>query len=212
MRVPSGAALAFADGQRRPLADPVGGEDRRTPGGRRQEGGGGVRLMMLGEEDLRARHIEMGRDDPLDPDLLPERIVHRLREGAPGSREGAERAGHDPVELQHRALVEHHRVERFGLQARLRPGTIRSPPAERRRRSCGGKTALPAPRRPEVRRRRAPPPSHDNAPICRGSSSLNTDAMRIALARRVDRHPAGRFPTCGAFREQRERREQDEIL
>ena len=46
-----------------------------------------MRLVMLGEEDLRPRDAELGRDDPLDPDLLAERVLHRVREARATSAE-----------------------------------------------------------------------------------------------------------------------------
>ena len=74
-----------ADRQRRPLADAVGGQDRRAARRRGEERGGGVRLMVLGEQDLASGHAEMRRDDPAHPDLFAERVLHRVRKRPPGA-------------------------------------------------------------------------------------------------------------------------------
>src|SRR3954468_20652668 len=66
---------------------------------------------MAGAEDLAPRHVEMGSDDPADPDLLAERVLDRVREGAPRARKAAQRAREDPLELLHAAFVEDDRVE-----------------------------------------------------------------------------------------------------
>ena len=81
--------------------------------------GGGVRLMVLGEIDLRARDAEVARDDAFHPELLAERVLHRLREARPRFRERAERGREDALELEHRLLVEDDGVEIFGLELRL---------------------------------------------------------------------------------------------
>ena len=46
------APLAVADRERRPLADAVGGQDRRAPRRRGEERGGRVRMVVAGEQDL----------------------------------------------------------------------------------------------------------------------------------------------------------------
>jgi len=51
--------LPAAERERGPLADAVGGEDGRAPGGRGEERGGGVRLVMLAEEDAIGPHPEL---------------------------------------------------------------------------------------------------------------------------------------------------------
>ena len=70
----AGPARAAAGGQRRPFADPVGGEDRRFPGRRGEEGGGGVRLVMLGEQDLApgtpSREEMMPRTQAFSPSMF----------------------------------------------------------------------------------------------------------------------------------------------
>ena len=112
-----GGDRAAAHRERGPFADSVGGEDGGIARGRTEEGGGGVRSMVLGEEDPVAAHAELGGDDPLDPELAAERVLHRLREGGPGSREAAERQGEDALELEHRLFVEDDGVELLGLHA-----------------------------------------------------------------------------------------------
>ncbi len=52
-------ALAMADGERCPFADPVRGQDRRPPRRRGQEGGCRVRLVVLGEQHLAARNPQV---------------------------------------------------------------------------------------------------------------------------------------------------------
>ena len=113
----------MADRERGPLAHAVGGQDRRATRRSRQEGGGRVRLVVPGEEDLPARHAEVRRDDSAHPHLFPERALDGVRKGPPGVRERPERAGEDPLELQHTALIKDHRVEIL----RLEPGVIQAP-------------------------------------------------------------------------------------
>ena len=141
---PSARARAVPDRQRRPFADAVRGEDRGAPRRRGEERGGGVRRVVLGEQDLLPRHAEMRRDDAAHPDLLAERVLDRVRKRSPRARERAQRAGQDPLELQHAALVEHDRVE----IGRLEPGAIEAPldgaDAGTPRRSCGATAAPPA--------------------------------------------------------------------
>ena len=66
--------------------------------------------MVLGKEDFFSRHPQMRRDNPAHPHLFTERILHRLGECTPGSREGAQRAGEYPIKLQHRTFVEDYSV------------------------------------------------------------------------------------------------------
>ena len=54
-----GAALAAADRERGPLADAVSREDGRAEGRRRHERGRRMRRVVIGEEDLPARHPEV---------------------------------------------------------------------------------------------------------------------------------------------------------
>src|SRR5438067_1224121 len=105
------AHCASPDGERRPFADAVRGEDRGLARRRGQKGRRGVRLVVLGEEDLAPANPELRRDDPLDPQLLAQGALHRARKAAPGPREPAERHREDPPELQHRLFVEDDRVE-----------------------------------------------------------------------------------------------------
>jgi hypothetical protein len=51
--------LAVADRERGPLAHAIGRQDRRALGRRSEERGGRVCMMVAGEQDLRARHVEM---------------------------------------------------------------------------------------------------------------------------------------------------------
>ena len=70
----------------------------------------------------------------------------------PGAGERPQRAGQDPIELQHAALVEDDRVEIGWLEARRDPGTIRWPPSGKpasflrrdRRSSCTAQTGTPS--------------------------------------------------------------------
>ena len=119
----AGAALAAADGERGPLADAVGGQDRGAARGRGEKGRGRVRGVVAGEEDLAARHAEVRRDDAAHPHLLAERVADRVRERSPRARKGAQRAHQDALELQHAALVEDDRVEIGRRQA----GVIEAP-------------------------------------------------------------------------------------
>ena len=125
----------------------------------------------------------MRRDDAAHPDLLAERVLHRVRKRPPGARERPQRAGEDPIELQHAALVEDHRVE----VVRLEPGVIQAPfdgrRAESRRRSCAATAAPPARRRPARRRPRAPRPRRGSARRCRGSSCQYSAGRRLVARR-----------------------------
>src|SRR6266496_2699979 len=67
---------AMPDGERGPLADAVGGQDRRTARGSGEERGCRVRLVVTGEEDLVPRHAEVRRDDAANPDLFAQRALH----------------------------------------------------------------------------------------------------------------------------------------
>src|SRR5262249_52379978 len=88
-------------------------------------GGGGekhgrrVRCVMVGEEDLVARHAEMRGNDAANPDLLAQRVLDRVRKRSPRTRERAQRAGQDPLELQHAAFVEHDGIEVGWLELRV---------------------------------------------------------------------------------------------
>ena len=99
---------------------------------RGEERRGRVRLVVAGEQDLLARHAELRRDDAAHPDLFAQRVLHRVRKRPPGVRERAQRAGQDPVELQHAALVEHHGVE----VVRLEPGVLQAPFDRRQRKAA----------------------------------------------------------------------------
>src|SRR5437868_11598733 len=109
--------LAYAHRQGRPLPDAVRGQDRRPPRRRGEERGRGMGLVVLGEEDLPRRDSQLRGDDSLDPQLLAEKVAHRLREAARGAREPAQRHREDALELEHRLLVEDDGVEvlRFEL-------------------------------------------------------------------------------------------------
>ncbi len=120
---PISAHRPAPEGQRRPLAHSVGRQNRRRTRRRGEEGGCGVGLVVLGEEDLAAGEAQVRGDDPLHPQLLAQRVLHCAREAPPGAREPAQRHGQDALELQHRLLVEHDRVELF----RLEPGAIEAP-------------------------------------------------------------------------------------
>ncbi len=116
-------SAAMPDRERGPLADAVGGQDRRAARGSGEERGCRVRLVVTGEEDLVPRHAEVRRDDAANPDLFAQRALHGAREGPPGVGKGPQRAGENPLELLHTALVEHHRVEIRRIEA----GPIEAP-------------------------------------------------------------------------------------
>ena len=118
-----GAPLAMADRQRGPFADAVGGQDRRAPRGSGEERGSGVRMVVAGAQDLRPRDVEMRGDDAAHPHFFAERILDGTGERPPGARERPQRAGQDPIELPHAALVEDHRVEVGWLET----GVIQAP-------------------------------------------------------------------------------------
>ena len=111
--------LSVADRQRRPLPDSIRRQNRRPPRRRSEEGGSGVGLVMLGEQDLAARHAEIRRDDSSYPELLAERVFHRLRERTPGMRKSTQRASENAIELQHWTLIEHNGIERGRLDASM---------------------------------------------------------------------------------------------
>ena len=56
---------------------------------------------------------------PRTQTFSPERVLDRVRKRSPRARKRAQRAGEDPLELQHAALVEDHRVEIRRARARL---------------------------------------------------------------------------------------------
>jgi hypothetical protein len=68
-------------------------------------------------------NVEVRRDDASYPDFFAERVLHSGRERSPGARECPQRAGQDPFELLHAALVEDHGVE----VRRIEPGLIEAP-------------------------------------------------------------------------------------
>ncbi len=114
--LPPRPPLAMADSEGCPLADSVRGQDCGAAGRSGEEGRGRMRLVVLGEENLSARHAEEGGDDSLDPQLLPQRVPHRSGEAAPGAGKGPQGAGENPLELQHWLLVEDDRIELIGLE------------------------------------------------------------------------------------------------
>ena len=194
----------MADRQRRPFADAVGGQDGRAARRRGEERGGGVRLVVLGEQDLRARHAEVRRDDAAHPDLLAERVLDRVRKRPPGARE--RRAARRSGCARTSACCARRRPPRRGRPARARrdPGTIRSAPSGnaasflRRdsRSSCTAQTG-------HAVDRRAPPPSRGSARRCRGSSCQYwLVGELVALAARS----ASSRPARGARRVWRARR------
>ncbi len=113
------AAFAVADGQGRPLADAVRGQNRRSPRRRGEKRGGGMGRVVRREEDLRPRHAEMRCDDAAYPYLFAERVFDRLRKRTPRARKRSKRARQDALELQHAAFVEDHRIELRRIDRRL---------------------------------------------------------------------------------------------
>src|SRR5438477_316392 len=79
---------------------------------------------MRREQNLLARDAEVRGDDAARPHLLAEGVLDRLRERPPRARERAQRAREDAFELQHRALVEHDRVEVARLEVRMREAPL----------------------------------------------------------------------------------------
>ena len=69
------------------------------------------------------RHAEVRRDDAAHPDLFAERVLDRVGKGPPGVGKRPQRAGQDPIELPHAALVEDDGVE----IGRIEPGVIQAP-------------------------------------------------------------------------------------
>src|SRR4051812_50046813 len=105
------------------------------------------------EEDLVPPHIEVRRDNPAHPDLLPEGVLDGVGERSPRARKRAKRAGENPVELQHAALVENDRIEIGGGGG----GTIEAPLKCR----GGERRGVLPPRQPPFLPRAAPPaPDH----------------------------------------------------
>ena len=113
------APHAVADRERGPLSHAVRGQNRgavRRSGEKRCRR---MRLVVPGEEDLPRGQTEVGRNRASYPDLVAERALHRLGKRPPGVREGAQRTREDPIELQHRPLVEDDRVEIVGFETGL---------------------------------------------------------------------------------------------
>ena len=111
--------FTLAEGQRRPLADAVGGEDGGSLHRSGEERSRGMGLMVLAEQDPFRSDAEPRGDDPLDPEFAAQRVLHRARKAAPGAREPAQGHRQDPIELEHRLFVEDHCIELLGLDARL---------------------------------------------------------------------------------------------
>ena len=65
-------ALAMAGRECRPFADAVRGQDRGARRRGREERRGRVRGVVSGKQDLRARDVEVRRNDAAHPDLLAE--------------------------------------------------------------------------------------------------------------------------------------------
>src|SRR6185437_3968526 len=78
---------------------------------------------MLREQNLARRNAQVRRDQPAHPDLLTERVLHRLWKRAPGTRKGPKGTRQNAIELQHRTLVENHRIQRLGADT----GVIQAP-------------------------------------------------------------------------------------
>ncbi len=129
--------LAVTGRERRPFAHAIRGEDGRAPGRRGQKRGCGMRGVVIGEEDLLPPHAELRRDDAAHPHFLAEGVLDRVWKRPPRSREGAQRAGENPLELEHAALVEDHRIEIRRVEA----GVVEAP-LDRARRKGG--VVLPA--------------------------------------------------------------------
>src|SRR5207248_1218977 len=118
-RLPVVVDLAAAERQRRPLAHAIGGEYRGALYRSREERGRGVGLVMLAEQDPVRADAEPRGDDPLDPELAAQRVLHGAGKAAPGAGEAAQGHGQDAIELQHRLFVEDHRVELLGFEVLL---------------------------------------------------------------------------------------------
>ncbi len=118
-----GTPLALADGQRGPLADAIGSQDRSAARRRGEEPRCRVRLVMAGEQDLRSRHAQLRRDDAAHPDFFTERVLDGVGKRPPGVRERSEGGGQDPIELPHAPFVENHGIK----VGRLQPCVIETP-------------------------------------------------------------------------------------
>ncbi len=105
------------DGGRRPLPDPVHGEDGGLGEGRAVEGAGRVGQMVLAEHDARGREAEPLLQEVADPHLVAEPRDHRLLEQLSGPRERLHAGEQEPLELEERLLEEHDVVERGGGDA-----------------------------------------------------------------------------------------------
>src|SRR5258708_40299869 len=86
------ASFTGANRERGPFAYAVSGQYRRATRWRSEESGRRMRLVVLGEQDLAPRHAQVRGNDSAHPDLLAQRVLHRLRERAPGLRIGTQRA------------------------------------------------------------------------------------------------------------------------
>ena len=70
-----------------------------------------MRRVMIGAQDLVARHAQMRRNDAADPHLLAQGVLHRLRKRSPRVRKRPQGACQNPLELQHGAFVKHDGIE-----------------------------------------------------------------------------------------------------
>ncbi len=115
---PVRALMPGADGERRPFAHAIHRDDRGFLRRRGKEGGRRMALVMLDAPHLPHRNAELRGDQPAHPKLLPQHILHRLGITAPRSGPALEHAGQHAIEFERRFLVEDHRVEIVGRQAR----------------------------------------------------------------------------------------------
>ncbi len=119
--------LPDSPGCRRPLADPIDGQDRRLLEGGAEERAGGVGEVMLNEQDLPFGDPQLLPDQRLDPELLMEPGDHRLTEDLVGLRARLQDAHYQPLELQKRLLIEHGVLDLRGGDAGLCQAEIDSP-------------------------------------------------------------------------------------
>ena len=121
-----------APGRRRPLTDAVQGEHGRFVEGAREEGAGRVALVVIHEQERRARLLrQTAPDHAAHHQLFAEPDGHRHDEAADAARRERQLGLEQALEFQHRLVVEGDEVELLGAEPRLvqtvRDGVARKP-------------------------------------------------------------------------------------